>query len=52
MRAVISRLAGVAAVAALSATILTPSRVAAVAGFGDVDAGRFYSEPIQWMVDE
>jgi hypothetical protein len=24
----------------------------AVAGFGDVDAGRFYTEAVQWMVDE
>jgi hypothetical protein len=52
MRIITSRLAGVAAVAALSATILAPSLAAAVAGFGDVDAGRFYSEPIQWLVDE
>ena len=31
---------------------LLPSTAAAVAGFGDVDDGRFYSEPVAWMVAE
>ncbi len=31
--------------------VASVSPVAAVAGFGDVASDRFYSEPIQWMVD-
>ncbi|MEM9468069.1 MAG: alpha/beta fold hydrolase [Actinomycetota bacterium] len=31
------------------ATLATPA--AGVAGFGDVDAGTFYTEAVQWMVD-
>ena len=30
---------------------LLASPVGGVAGFGDVDAGRFYTAPVQWMVD-
>ena len=32
--------------------LATATPAAAVAGFGDVEAGRFYTEPVQWMVDE
>ncbi len=30
---------------------LLASPVGGVAGFGDVDAERFYTAPVQWMVD-
>ncbi|MEM8707390.1 MAG: S-layer homology domain-containing protein, partial [Actinomycetota bacterium] len=36
--------------AAVSLATATPA--SAVAGFGDVDDGRFFTEPVQWMVDE
>ena len=33
--------------------LLTPAApVAGVAGFGDVEPERYYTEPVQWMVDE
>ena len=31
--------------------LLSASPAGAVAGFGDVDEGLYYSEPVQWMVD-
>lgn len=31
---------------------LAVSPAGGVAGFGDVSAGRFFTEPVQWMVDE
>ncbi len=31
--------------------LLSTSPAGAVAGFGDVDDGLYYSEPVQWMVD-
>jgi len=33
-------------------SVLLPAPAGAVAGFGDVDADKFYSEAVQWMVDE
>ena len=30
---------------------LASSPAGGVAGFGDVDAGKYYTEPVQWMVD-
>ena len=39
-------------VAALVAALLVPaSPVGAVAGFGDVDSGRYFADPVQWSVD-
>ena len=33
--------------------LLVPvSPVSGVAGFGDVEADRFYTKPVQWMIDE
>ena len=52
MRTVVSRLMVMLGVASLLATLAGASPVGAVAGFGDVAAGRFYSEPVQWLVDE
>ena len=39
-------------VVALVAVLLVPaSPVGAVAGFGDVDNGKFFTDPVQWSVD-
>jgi hypothetical protein len=35
----------------LAAVIGAAAPAGGVAGFGDVDAGRFFTEPVQWMVD-
>ncbi len=35
----------------LGATLLSSSPASGVAGFGDVDDDRFYTHPVQWMVD-
>ncbi|MCQ3814874.1 MAG: S-layer homology domain-containing protein [Acidimicrobiia bacterium] len=37
----------------LFTSLLVPvSSVSGVAGFGDVEADRFYTKPVQWMIDE
>ena len=39
-------------IAALVAALLVPaSPVGAVAGFGDIDSGRYFADPVQWSVD-
>ncbi len=39
--------------AAVVGVVLSASTPASgVSGFGDVGAGRFYTAPVQWMVDE
>ena len=39
-------------VLALVAVLLVPvSPVGAVAGFGDVDSGRYFTDAVQWSVD-
>jgi mono/diheme cytochrome c family protein len=44
---------GAAVVAASVALLaLASSPVGGVAGFGDIEDGRFYTAPVQWMVDE
>ena len=35
----------------VAATLLPASTAGGVAGFGDVASGRFYTAPVQWMVD-
>jgi pectate lyase len=42
----------IVALAAVMALLASATPARGVAGFGDVGAGRFYSEPVQWMVDE
>ena len=44
-------LAGLVGVLAACATLASISPVSGVAGFGDVPEGRFYTEAVQWMVD-
>ncbi len=39
------------AVVVLLVVAAVPLPVGAVAGFGDVDAGEFYTAPVQWMLD-
>ena len=39
------------AVVVLVAAAFPVSNAAGVAGFGDVDAGRYYTSPIQWLAD-
>ena len=36
----------------VASTILTSSPAGGIAGFGDVADGKFFSKPVQWMVDE
>lgn len=43
--------ASVPAIVALLVGLLAAGPAGAVAGFGDVEAGRFYTEGVQWMVD-
>lgn len=35
----------------MSVVVTMPSPAAGVAGFGDVESDSFYTEPVQWMVD-
>lgn len=35
----------------VAGVMAVPSPAGGVAGFGDVDAGQFYTAPVQWMVD-
>lgn len=42
----------VAAVAALYSLVAAASPAGAAAGFGDVPGDAFYTEPVQWMVDQ
>lgn len=48
----ISRLVGTALLAAVVSTLFLASPAGAVAGFGDVADDEYFTEPIQWMVDE
>jgi len=40
------------AIGALALAASTAAPAAGVAGFGDVDDGRYFTAPVQWMVDE
>ena len=40
-----------AALLTVAGVLAVPSPAGGVAGFGDVDAGQFYTAPVQWMVD-
>ena len=44
-------ISAVVASALLGALLSTGPPAGGVAGFGDVPVGRFYTEPVQWMVD-
>jgi len=44
-------LAGLVGVLTAGAALASVSPVSGVAGFGDVPEGRFYTEAVQWMVD-
>ena len=35
----------------LAAVVLPASSAGAVAGYGDVDEGRWFTDPVQWSVD-
>ena len=37
---------------AVGASLASTAPAGGVAGFGDVNAGRYYTAPVQWMVDE
>jgi hypothetical protein len=49
MRRVLSAVVLVSAM--FAAVVSSAPPVGSVAGFGDVDVGRFFTEPVQWMVD-
>ena len=40
------------AIGALALVASSTAPAAGVAGFGDVDDGRYFTAPVQWMVDE
>ncbi len=44
-------LLGLIAAALVGGVLITPSPAHGVAGFGDVDEGRYFTQAVQWMVD-
>ncbi len=45
-------LLGLISAAVLGGALIAPAPALGVAGFGDVDEGRYFTQAVQWMVDE